>query len=76
VLVFGLILGVLGVFGVVFTTFLISRELTTKYGSADAEMVQQATRDKSVSAKLRLAVRGCGAVGALGAFLVVKSLLA
>jgi hypothetical protein len=74
VLVFGLVLGVLGVFGVVFTTFLISRELTTKFGSTDPKLVQQATKDKTVSGTLRFAVRGCGAVAALGAFLVVKSL--
>jgi hypothetical protein len=76
VLVFGLVVGVLGVFGVVFTTFLISRELTAKYGHADALLVHRATKDRTVSTRLRFAIRACGAVTALGAFLVVKALLA
>lgn len=72
---FGLVLGVLGVFGVVWTTFLISRSMQATYGRADAELVSRAASERMVPATLRWFLRGSAAVAALGSFLVIRQLL-
>jgi hypothetical protein len=71
VIVLGLLLGVVGVFGVVWTTFLISRALNATYGRADGGLSVRATKDGTVPPRLRWMVRGFALVAAIGAGLVI-----
>lgn len=73
-IVVGLILGVIGVFGAVWTTFLISRELNANYGRADAGLTLRATNDGTVPPKLRWLLRGFALLGVIGAVIVISSL--
>lgn len=74
-MIFGLVLGVLGVFGVVWTTFLMSRSMQATYGRADADLVGRAASERTVSATLRWVLRGFAALAAVGSFLVIRQLL-
>jgi hypothetical protein len=71
VIVLGLLLGVVGVFGVVWTTFLISRALNATYGRADGGLSVRATNDGTVPPRLRWQLRGFALVAAIGAGLVI-----
>jgi hypothetical protein len=71
VIVIGLLLGVIGVFGVVWTTFLISRTLNATYGRADGGLSVRATNDGTVPAKLRWLLRAFALVAAVGVVLVI-----
>ena len=70
----GLLLGVAGVFGVVWTTFLISRALNANYGRADAGLTLRATNDDAVPPKLRWTLRVFAAAAAAGVLVVIVSL--
>jgi hypothetical protein len=74
-MILGLVLVVVGLLGVVFTTFLISRELTATYGTAGTAMVQRALKDKTVPTRLRVALRVCSVLTAIGAFLIISAAL-
>jgi hypothetical protein len=71
VIVIGLLLGVAGTFGVVWTTFLISRSLNATYGRADGGLSVRATRDGTVPTKLRWLLRGFALVAVVGAVMVI-----
>jgi hypothetical protein len=71
VIVIGLLLGVVGIFGVVWTTFLISRTLNATYGRADGGLSVRATNDGTVPAKLRWLLRACALVAVIGAGMVI-----
>jgi hypothetical protein len=71
VIVIGLLLGVAGIFGVVWTTFLISRTLTATYGRADGGLSVRATNDGTVPAKLRWLLRAFALVAVIGAAIVI-----
>ncbi len=70
-IVLGLVLGAVGVFGVVWTTFLISRVLNATYGRADGGLSVRATNDGTVPARMRWLLRGFALIAAIGAVLVV-----
>jgi hypothetical protein len=71
VIVIGLLLGVVGIFGVVWTTFLISRTLNATYGRADGGLSVRATRDGTVPTKLRWLLRAFAFVAVMGAVVVI-----
>jgi hypothetical protein len=71
VIVLGLLLGVVGTFGVVWTTFLISRTLNATYGRADGGLSVRATNDGTVPAKLRWLLRAFALVAVIGVVLVI-----
>jgi hypothetical protein len=71
VIVIGLLLGVVGVFGLVWTTFLISRTLNATYGRADGGLSVRATNDGTVPAKLRWLLRAFALVAVIGAVVVI-----
>jgi hypothetical protein len=71
VIVIGLVLGVVGIFGVVWTTFLISRTLNATYGRADGGLSVRATRDGTVPTKLRWLLRGFALVAVIGGAMVI-----
>ncbi len=70
-IVIGLLSGVVGTFGVVWTTFLISRALNATYGRADGGLSVRATNDGTVPAKLRWLLRASALVAVIGAVLVI-----
>lgn len=74
VVILGLVLGVIGVFGVVWTTFLISRTLNAKYGRADAGLSVRATSDKTVAPSMRWLLRLFAAMAIVGVALTVVGL--
>jgi hypothetical protein len=71
VIVIGLLLGVAGIFGVVWTTFLISRTLNAAYGRADGGLSARAANDGSVPAKLRWLLRAFALLAVIGAGMVI-----
>lgn len=69
-LLVGILITLVGLFGVIWFAFLISRKLRDVYGAADTRTAQRAVRDDGML-PLRIAMRGSAAVALIGVVAIV-----
>lgn len=74
VLLLGILLVVLGLFGVVWFAFMISRKIQNVYGVSDGWTARKVVRDDGMR-WLRAAMRASAGVAAVGVMVAIASLL-